>query len=408
MDKGSNWGTYVRAGRRAIAVAAVAVALAGCSLTRFGSDDAPRPPAEVVRVTPHDGARGIPPGGRLTVTVPDGRLEQVRVTRTDQTGTTEPVAGRMTVDGRAWRPTGPRLALAARYAVNAVAVDERGRRFARHTTFTTVVPPHRFIGYFTPEDGATVGTGTIVSFTFNRPITNRAAVERAIRVTSRPRTDVAAHWFGNRRLDFRPSAYWTPGTEVTLDLRLRDVRGARGVYGIQHKKVRFTVGRSQVSTVDTAAHTMTVRRNGAVLAVLPVTAGAPGHETYNGKMVVMEKLAETRMDGSTVGFGGEYDISDVPHAMRLTSSGTFVHGNYWAKADTFGAANASHGCIGLRDVRGGSPQTAAGWFYHRSLIGDVVEVVNSRERQVAPDNGLGGWNMPWAAWRAGSALDDRP
>ncbi|MGW2992727.1 hypothetical protein ACWDA9_13555, partial [Streptomyces sp. NPDC001193] len=30
----------------------------------------------------------------------------------------------------------------------------------------------------------------------------------------------------------------------------------------------------------------------------------------------------TRMNGQTVGFGGEYDIPDVPHAMRLTTSGT--------------------------------------------------------------------------------------
>jgi len=36
------------------------------------------------------------------------------------------------------------------------------------------------------------------------------------------------------------------------------------------------------------------------------------------------------MNGRTVGFGGEYDIPDVPHAMRLTTSGTFVHGNYWS------------------------------------------------------------------------------
>ena len=46
-------------------------------------------------------------------------------------------------------------------------------------------------------------------------------------------------------------------------------------------------------------------------------------------MVISEKLKVTRMNGDTVGFGGEYDIKDVPHAMRLTDSGTFIHGNYW-------------------------------------------------------------------------------
>ncbi len=66
----------------------------------------------------------------------------------------------------------------------------------------------------------------------------------------------------------------------------------------------------------------------------------------------------------------------------------------------FGSDNVSHGCVGLRDVKGGSPDTPAGWFFDRSLIGDVVEVVNSKDRTVAPDNGLGGWNMNWKEWKA--------
>ncbi|WP_167738640.1 L,D-transpeptidase, partial [Streptomyces prasinopilosus] len=101
---------------------------------------------------------------------------------------------------------------------------------------------------------------------------------------------------------------------------------------------------------------------------------------------------------------GEYDIPDVPHAIRLTASGTFLHGNYWADEDVFGDTNVSHGCVGLRDVKGGGADTPAGWFFDRSLIGDVVEVVNSKDRKVAPDNGLGGWNMSWEKWTEGSAV----
>jgi hypothetical protein len=55
-------------------------------------------------------------------------------------------------------------------------------------------------------------------------------------------------------------------------------------------------------------------------------------------------------------------------------------------------------------VKGGSSDTPAGWFFDRSLIGDVVEVVNSQDKTVAPDNGLGGWNMDWKAWKAGGAV----
>ncbi|GGT02310.1 lipoprotein [Streptomyces griseoviridis] len=364
-----------------------------------------KPPGreEGIRIAPDDGDRDVRPGRKLSVRVAEGRLESVRVVRSQDARDT-PVPGRVSADGRSWEPDEKRLALAAKYTVDAVALDGDGRRSARHATFTTRVPEERFIGYVAPENRSTVGTGMIVSLEFSREITDRAAVERAVRVTSEPAVDIRPHWFGRDRLDFRPRHYWRPGTEVTVDLRLRDVEGAPGVYGLQHKTVTFTVGRSQVSEVDAARKTMEVRRDGELVATVPVTAGGGRNTTYNGKMVVTEMLDVTRMDGRTVGFGGEYDIPDVPHAMRLTESGTFLHGNYWAPKDVFGRTNVSHGCVGLRDVKGGGADTPAGWFFDRSLVGDVVEVVHSEDRTVAPDNGLGGWNMSWKAWRAGSAV----
>ncbi|MFD5343819.1 Ig-like domain-containing protein [Streptomyces anulatus] len=385
--------------------------LTGCTDTRealfngkAGSSD------DAISVFPEDGAEDVDEETRIAVKVPDGRLESVKVTRIED-AQRQTVAGRIADDGRSWKPepAAGRLALAAKYSVDAVAVDGVGRRSARHSTFTTLVPEHRFIGYFKPENRSTVGTGMIVSFSFNRPIADRAAVEKAIRVTSDPVVEVSGHWFGKDRLDFRPKAYWKPGTEVTVDVGLRDVEGAPGVYGSQDKTVVFTVGRSQVSLVDAEEKTMEVRRDGELVDTVPITAGAPKTTTYNGKMVVTEMHEVTRMNGATVGFTdkkgkGEYDIKDVPHAIRLTESGTFLHGNYWADESVFGEENVSHGCVGLRDAKGGSGSTPGGWFFDRTLIGDVVEVVNSRDKKVAPDNGLSGWNLGWKKWKAGSAL----
>ncbi|WP_030808208.1 L,D-transpeptidase [Streptomyces sp. NRRL F-2799] len=404
-------------GRARRALAALATALswagllagaAGCTADGSGplgiGGPPGRPPAveDVIRVTPDDGGKGVRPGERLRVKVPEGRLEKVTVTRSQDAQNTA-VTGHITGDGRTWKPDDDQLALAARYTVDAVAVDGDGHRSARHTTFTTYVPDQRFIGYVTPENRSTVGTGMIVSLAFNRDITDRAAVEKAVRVTAKPAVDIRAHWFGKNRLDFRPERYWKPGTEVTVDLALRDVEGAPGVYGLQRKTISFTVGRSQVSLVDAAAHTMEVRRDGELLATVPITAGAPKTPTYNGKMVVMDMLEVTRMNSQTVGFGGEYDIPDVPHAMKLTDSGTFLHGNYWSP-ESPGEVNVSHGCVGLRDVKGGGADTPAGWFFDRSLVGDVIEVVHSKDKTVSPDNGLSGWNMAWKQWKAGSVL----
>ncbi|MEV6114352.1 Ig-like domain-containing protein [Streptomyces sp. NPDC052109] len=400
-----------RARRTGVALAAVltwAALLAGCSfggsgpLGLDGVPGKPPSPEDVIHVTPEDGSKAVRPDQRLRVRVPVGRLRQVTVVKSQDTQDSA-VPGRISADGLTWQPDADRLALAAKYTVDVVAQDADGRRSARHTTFTTMVPEKRFIGYVTPENRAVVGTGMIVSLAFSREITDRAAVERAVRVSARPPVEIRPHWFGRSRLDFRPEQYWKPGTEVTVDLNLRDVQGAPGVYGVQDKAFSFTVGRSQVSLVDAARHTMQVRRDGRLLAVVPITAGAPENPTYNGKMVVMDMLDVTRMNGRTVGFGGEYDIPDVPHAMKLTDSGTFVHGNYWSP-DAPGRVNVSHGCVGLRDVRGGSSDTPAGWFFDRSLVGDVIEVVNSEEKTVAPDNGLGGWNMTWRQWTANPAV----
>lgn len=257
----------------------------------------------------------------------------------------------------------------------------------------------------TPRPGGLYGVGMPVSVTFSHAVTQKAAVERAITVTADPGVEVAGHWFGDQRLDFRPRTYWAPGTKVTVRLRLRGVEAASGVRGTRSQEVAFLVGREQISTVDLAAGKMTVRRDGRAVASYAVTGGDTDHPTWSGIMVISEQLKETRMESSTVGLGHEYDIADVPHAQRLTTSGTFIHGNYWTSPSVFGHRNTSHGCIGLPDAKGGDDRTTPGAaFYADSLLGDVVVVKNSGERTVAPDNGLNGWNLSWAKWKAGSAL----
>ncbi|MEU3502966.1 Ig-like domain-containing protein [Streptomyces hundungensis] len=348
----------------------------------------------VVTVVPADNAKDVATNGALKISADKGKLTAVAVA--DSKGNA--VAGKISADGLGWIPD-QHLASATQYKVHAVAKDTKGRESAKDTTFTTLVPKNTFIGQYVPEDGSTVGVGMPVSINFNRGITNPEAVEKAIAVTAEPSVPVEGHWFGNDRLDFRPEKYWAPGTKVTVKLNLDGVEGRPGVYGKQTRTLHFTIGRSQVSTVDASAHTMRVERDGQLLRTIPISAGAPANTTYNGQMVISEKFEVTRMNGATVGFGGEYDIKDVPHAMRLSSSGTFIHGNYWGDPSVFGSVNTSHGCVGMRDARGaGDPSKPAAWFYDNSLVGDVVVVKNSKDKVIQPDNGLNGWNLSWSEW----------
>lgn len=335
------------------------------------------------------------------VQVSGGTLTDVKMT---VAGSGQAVPGAISANGGSWKPSA-QLERGTKYQISATAKDASGRTAAANSIFTTVTSSNSFIGTYTPDNGTTVGVGMPVSFNFDKVISDKKAVQSHITVTSSSGQQVVGHWFGTQRLDFRPQDYWKADSKVTMKIDLDGVEGANGVYGVQKKTVTFTIGRSQVSTVDVNTQTMTVVRDGKTLKSLPISSGSPEHTTYNGQMVISEKFTQTRMNSQTVGLGGEYDIPDVPHAMRLTSSGTFIHGNYWYnKANPpFGRTGTSHGCVGLADVQGAQGATNAAWFYDNSLIGDVVIVKNSPDKTVAPDNGLNGWNLAWSEWTAGSA-----
>ncbi|MGW5635105.1 L,D-transpeptidase [Streptomyces sp. NPDC003832] len=400
----------VRGRRRLMAVLAGGVLLAtaacgGGSDSGSGSEDAKGGAAKgsakpgstrseaVVSIAPKDGAKSVSTSGALKIGAEKGKLSEVSV----KDGKGREIPGKITDGGASWTPS-THLSASTEYTVRAVAKDSEGRAATEDSSFTTLTPQNFFTGHFTPEDGSKVGVGMPFSLRFDRGITNPDDVEKAVTIKTEPAIDVEGHWFGNDRLDFRPEEYWKEGTKVTVELNLDGVEGRDGVYGEQKKTVSFTIGRDQVSVVDVKTKKMKIMQDGKVVKTLPVTTGKPGYDTWNGQMVITEKFVQTRMNGDTVGYDGEYDIDDVPHAMRLTQSGTFIHGNYWG-GDAFGNYNASHGCVGLRDVKGAwDGSTPAAWFFKNSMIGDVVVVKNSADKQVAPDNGLNGWNMSWEEW----------
>ncbi|MFF2788553.1 Ig-like domain-containing protein [Streptomyces sp. NPDC058049] len=357
-----------------------------------------------ITITPKDGATNVGLNDAANVAVADGTLTLVELKTSEGTA----VAGKIAADGKSWKPDAA-LKRSTKYALAATAKDADGKEAHENASFTTISPENSFVGSFIPDEGQTVGVGMPVSITFNKPIQDKKAVQAAISVSSSSGQEVVGHWFGTQRLDFRPENYWQANSTVTMKLALEGVQGAPGVQGVQNKTVTFKIGRSQVSEVDVKSKKMTVTRDGAVIKTIPISAGSPENPTYNGQMVISEKFKETRMDGSTVGFKdsegkGEYDIKDVPHAMRLSQSGTFIHGNYWGADSVFGSANTSHGCVGLNDAKGaGDPNQPAAWFFDNSLIGDVVTVKNSPDKTIKPENGLNGWNMGWAEWKAGSA-----
>ncbi|WTW97420.1 Ig-like domain-containing protein [Streptomycetaceae bacterium NBC_01309] len=349
-----------------------------------------------VTVTPADLATGVEVGSMVLVEVgPEDKLDSVKVINARN----EQVDGALDADGKTWKPKVP-FTFGSKYTVTAVAKNKEDQPTTSTTSFTTLSNDNKITASFFPDDGTTVGVGQPISIKFNKPVQDRAKVEAALKVTASPAVEGSWHWFGNQRVDYRPKDYWATGTSVKVDLNLRGIDAGNGAKFEQFKSFNFKISDTKtVSVVDVDTKTMKVYKNDALVKTIPVTTGEiPKYATWGGKMVVMEKYVQTRMNSQTVGLGSEYDINDVPHAVRITTSGTFVHGNYWSPTSTFGSQNVSHGCISM------TPENAK-WFYDNAAMpGDIVDVVNAKERVVSPDNGYGAWNLTWEAWTQGSAL----
>ncbi|MEV7771399.1 Ig-like domain-containing protein [Kitasatospora sp. NPDC086791] len=350
----------------------------------------PKVSKAAVSIEPKAGSVDVAPNA-LRIGATGGKLTTVKVS--DRTGTEVP--GTIAADGSSWTPSAA-LAVGTAYQVSAMAADADGVVATADSSFTTLTPTALAKASDNVDDNATYGVGMIVSVNFSKDVKNRDEVAKGITFETSNGTVVKGHWFGDRRLDFRPEQYWAPGTKVVVHYRLKSVEIAPGVYGGDRDEP-FTIGRSQISTVDAAEHRMTVVTAGRS-SDIDITAGSPEHATWNGTMVVMAKEGVVRMQSSTLPgmTGAPYDLQ-VPHSIRLTDSGTYVHGNYWS--NSFGEDNVSHGCVGLKDVKGGGDSTSMGTFYAGSMVGDVVVVKNSIKKETLdPSNGLSGWNLPWASW----------
>jgi lipoprotein-anchoring transpeptidase ErfK/SrfK len=343
-------------------------------------------------VTPRDKATKVALDAHAKVVASSGRLRAVKVTG----GGGRRLAGKLDGDGRSWVSTGA-LAPRTRYRVVADAVDDAGTPARQQTTFTTLAPRAELRAAVMPLDGETVGVGLPIGVWFNEPVTDRAAVERRLEVTSTRKVTGAWHWFNDREVHYRPKSYWPAGARVTLRARLAGTDAGGGLWGVADRTVRFTIGERRVSVVDVRTHRMKVTSGGRTLRVLPVSTGREKYPTTNGVHFVIEKNAVKLMDSSTVGIprnspGGYYQ--KVGWSVRISNSGEFVHAAPWSTGSQ-GRANVSHGCVNLSTAN-------AAWYFRLTRRGDVVEVRGSPKRPGA-SFGVADWNMSWSRWLAGSA-----
>src|ERR687889_814494 len=110
---------------------------------------------------------------------------------------------------------------------------------------------------------------------FQQPVTEKAAVERKLEVTSSTETDGAWNWVSDTEVHFRPSDYWPENTQVTLDADLYGVELADGIWGEKSRTITFSVGERHVSVADAGTHTMKVYDGDKLVKTFPISAGGP-------------------------------------------------------------------------------------------------------------------------------------
>jgi lipoprotein-anchoring transpeptidase ErfK/SrfK len=386
-----------------VAAVVVAVGAAGCSSSsvfdRSGASTSASATSSIrsgptVSVAPADGSRGVRPDTPVVVTVSGGAVKTAQLTTADG----QRVQGRADGSG-GWQATDA-LKPATKYTLKVTVGSEAGVTTTKTTSFTTLTPQAYNRVVLVPGDDWTVGVGMPVVATFASPVAHKAAAEKALTVSSTPSVKGAWRWVSSTVAQWRPEKYWPSGTKVKVTAAVGGVELASGVWGRRTVTSSFTVGRAQVSTVDVKKDTLTVRRDGKVIKVIPVTTGMtnskPSFVTRGGVKVIMSRESSVRMDAASTGTDPKdpnYYNLVVHWALRLTYSGEFLHAAPWSVAAQ-GRQNVSHGCTGMSDAN-------AKWMYDHSQIGDVV-VYHGSKRPLEPGNGYTAWNMSFDDWASGT------
>ncbi|MPY79230.1 MAG: L,D-transpeptidase family protein [Actinophytocola sp.] len=353
-----------------------------------GAQPAPKPVA-VITSTPKDGAKDVGVRDKVAIRVEQGTLEDVTLTNPDG----KRVKGAFAKDKRSWRVTEP-LGYGKKYRYTAHAIGTDNKEVEVSGRFTTLTPASEVRATINPIDDVTVGVAMPISVRFDAPVTDRAAAERALSVTSTPEVEGSWAWLHDQQVDWRPREYWPEGTKVKAAATLYGVHYGGGSYGLADLTTEFDIGRNQVVKIHTPDHEMRVYRDGKLFARYPSSNGEdkkPDLNTPNGTMIVMAKHEKARFDNARYGYTNVWK----KWAVRFSNHGEFIHENDDNRAN-IGKRNTSHGCVNLLNED-------AKEYYQTALIGDPVEVTGAK-KDMPTTSDVNDWLYDWRTWKSMSAL----
>ena len=374
-------------------LAAVTVAIASGTRPSASTPGPPPKPAAALAFEPATGAKDVNPTATITTRVTSGTFADVALR--DAKG--KAVEGALSDDRTSWTSSG-RLAYGEHYTWSGTATGENGNSTALEGGFDTVAPARLTRGVLNIGDGKTVGVAAPIEIQFDGHVDDRAAVEKALSVSTSKPVEGAWGWLpdenGGSRIHYRTKQYWPANTEVTVKAALFGVDYGDGAFGRSDVSSTFTIGRSQIVKADAGSHRLVVMRDGKQVADYPASYGLaddPDRNTRSGVHVVSEKFTDKRM----VSRQFDYDLVEK-WAVRMSNNGEFIHAN----PDTTGvqgSSNVTHGCINL------STENAKA-YYDTAIYGDPVEVTGTPVKLASRDGDIWDWTLSWDQWKGLSAL----
>lgn len=390
--------TASRARKLGLIAGTAALMLSACTTTVEGNAGGPGdpgavPPVAQVSIEPAANS-DINPKTPIVVKVAKGKLTTVTVTNKAKGST---VKGSLAADGTTWTSS-DELGYGSTYDVVADAVGTDNKPVEQKSSVKTLAPAVQTFPSLTPAPpgaGATFGVGQIIGVSFDHKITNRAAAEQAIKVTTTPDQPGAWHWIDDRTLHYRGPNYWQPNTTIKLDVNSYGVDLGSGVYGQTDRSATYHIHDSWIAKADGGTDQMQIVHNGAVAGSMPISIGKDETPTHAGPHVISDKQQQVIMDSCTYGVcppdPKAYHSTEF-WAERISNDGEFVHENP-NTVNQQGSTNVSHGCINL------SPENAQA-FFNQFGLGDVVEVTNTPGPILPIYDTYGDWELNWQQWQA--------